>query len=126
MKSTSGIVEARWSLLANHGHVLAYIAADPATRLRDIAQTVGITEEQPHKSVNDLERAGYLARGHPPSLARTTRAGDSYARRSVEVDIDQQRGDAADRRGDREATAHSSAERAEAEQQGCRCGCKDR
>ncbi len=52
----------RWSLLTNHGQVLACIAADPDGRLRDIAETVGITERTAGQIVNDLERAGYLTR----------------------------------------------------------------
>jgi predicted transcriptional regulator len=62
MKSSSGNVSPRWSLLTNHGHVLAYIAADPDARLRDIAQTVGITERTAAQIVNDLEREGYLSK----------------------------------------------------------------
>jgi hypothetical protein len=62
MKSSSGISEPRWSLLSNHGHVLACIAADPETRLRDISDTVGITERTAAQIVHDLERAGYLTK----------------------------------------------------------------
>jgi DNA-binding MarR family transcriptional regulator len=62
MKSSTGIEEPRWSLLTNHGHVLACIAADPETRLRDIADTIGITERTAAQIVSDLERAGYLTK----------------------------------------------------------------
>ena len=62
MKSSSGNSASQWSLLTNHGHVLACIAADPDTRLRDIAETVGITERTATQIVNDLEEAGYLTR----------------------------------------------------------------
>ena len=62
MKSSSGNSAPRWSLLTNHGHVLACIAADPEARLRDIAETVGITERTATQIVNDLEEAGYLTR----------------------------------------------------------------
>ena len=42
--------------------MLQAISADPTTRLRDIAQTVGITERTASQIVSDLEQAGYLTR----------------------------------------------------------------
>lgn len=51
-----------WRFVTNHAHVLACIAADPTTRLRDIAATVGITERTVAQIVNDLEEAGYLTK----------------------------------------------------------------
>ena len=62
MKSSSGNPAAGWRLLTNHGYVLACIAADPDVRLRDIAETVGITERTALQIVNDLEQAGYLTK----------------------------------------------------------------
>jgi Mn-dependent DtxR family transcriptional regulator len=62
MKSSSGNETARWSLLTNHGQVLADVAADPDARLRDIAGRVGITERTAARIVNDLEHAGYLTK----------------------------------------------------------------
>ena len=52
----------RWSFVTNHARVLACIAADPNTRLRDIAQTVRVTERTAAHIVNDLEQAGYLSK----------------------------------------------------------------
>jgi predicted transcriptional regulator len=49
-------------LVTKHGHVLAYIAADPDARLRDIAEIVGITERTAVQIVTDLEQAGYLVK----------------------------------------------------------------
>src|SRR5438034_144133 len=62
MKSSSGNVRPHWSLLTNHGRVLACVAADPDARLRDIAESVGITERTAAQIVNDLEAAGYLTK----------------------------------------------------------------
>jgi DNA-binding MarR family transcriptional regulator len=62
MKSSSGKPDPRWSLVTNHGHVLAHIAADPDARLRDIANSVGITERTTTQIVNDLEQARYLTK----------------------------------------------------------------
>ena len=48
--------------MTNHGHVLACIAADPSARLRDIAETVGITERTATQIVSELGQAGYLTK----------------------------------------------------------------
>jgi DNA-binding transcriptional regulator PaaX len=48
--------------VTNHAHALQVISADPTVRLRDIAQTVGITERTAAQIVADLERAGYLSK----------------------------------------------------------------
>jgi DNA-binding MarR family transcriptional regulator len=52
----------RWSFVTNHARVLAFVAAYPNARLRDIAATVGITERTAGQIVNDLEQAGYLGK----------------------------------------------------------------
>jgi DNA-binding IclR family transcriptional regulator len=62
MKSSSGNADPRWNLVTNHGHALAYLAADPEARLRDVAEHVGITERAAAQIVNDLEQAGYLTK----------------------------------------------------------------
>lgn len=62
MKSSSEDSLPRWSLVTNHGQVLACIAADPNVRLRDIAQTVGITERTAAQIVGELGQAGYLTK----------------------------------------------------------------
>ena len=50
-----------WTFLSNHAHVLLCIAKEPAARLRDLADRVGITERAVQRIVADLEDAG-----HPP------------------------------------------------------------
>lgn len=50
----------KWTFLTNHAHVLLSIAADPGTRLRDVAEKVGITERAAQRIVADLVEAGYL------------------------------------------------------------------
>ena len=49
-----------WTFLTNHAHVLLAIARDPDARLREVAETVGITERAAQAIVADLEEAGYL------------------------------------------------------------------
>jgi len=51
---------ATWNFLTNHGRVLLCIARDPSVRLRDIADTLDITERRAHDIVNDLAEQGYL------------------------------------------------------------------
>lgn len=51
-----------WSFLTNHAQVLIAIAQDPAIRLRDLGEKVGITERAAHRIVTELAAAGYVAR----------------------------------------------------------------
>jgi Mn-dependent DtxR family transcriptional regulator len=62
MKDNSEDVARRWRFVTNYAHVLVLIAADPTARLRDLAQTLGITERTAAQLVSDLERAGYLTK----------------------------------------------------------------
>jgi DNA-binding IclR family transcriptional regulator len=80
-----------WSFLTNHAGVLACIARDPGIRLREIGDTLGITERAVHRIVDELDAAGYLARERrgrrshytirpqlplPDQLARGQKVGD--------------------------------------------------
>ena len=49
-----------WTFLTNHAHVLLCIARDSETRLRDVAEKVGITERAAQRIVADLESEGYI------------------------------------------------------------------
>lgn len=51
-----------WRFVTNHARVLETIAHDPATRQRDIAHIVGITERTAGQIVDDLVQAGYLTK----------------------------------------------------------------
>jgi hypothetical protein len=51
-----------WSFLTNHAQVLLCIAHDPGIRLREIGDTVGITERAAHRIVSELASAGYVSR----------------------------------------------------------------
>ena len=52
----------RWRFLTNHAQVLVCIAEEPAIRLRDISERVGITERAAHRIVAELSEAGYITR----------------------------------------------------------------
>jgi predicted ArsR family transcriptional regulator len=49
-----------WRFLSNHSQVLLCIDRDPNVRLRDVAETVGITERAVQRIVGDLVESGYL------------------------------------------------------------------
>jgi hypothetical protein len=51
-----------WNFLTNHGRTLLCIAHDPEVRIRDIAETLGITERRAHGIMTDLTDAGYLVK----------------------------------------------------------------
>jgi hypothetical protein len=80
-----------WSFLTNHAQVLLCIAHDPGIRLREIGETIGITERAAHRIVGDLAAAGYISRERngrrnrytvqsdvplPDPLARGQKVGD--------------------------------------------------
>jgi DNA-binding MarR family transcriptional regulator len=84
----------RWSFLTNHAQVLLCIANDPAIRLREIGEAVGITERAAHRIVGELADAGYISRERrgrrnhytvqhhlplPDAAARGQRVGDLLA-----------------------------------------------
>ncbi|KOU35127.1 helix-turn-helix transcriptional regulator [Streptomyces sp. WM6378] len=52
---------AGWTFLTNHARVLAAIADDPSTRIRDIAAHCRLTERAVQRIIADLEEAGYLS-----------------------------------------------------------------
>lgn len=83
-----------WSFLTNHAQVLVCISQDPAVRLREIGETVGITERAVHRIVVELVDAGYVYRERegrrnrytvepdlplPDRLARGRKVGDLLA-----------------------------------------------
>jgi predicted ArsR family transcriptional regulator len=51
-----------WHFLTSHTQVLLCLQRDPETRLRDVAETVGITERAAQRIVTDLVEAGYVTR----------------------------------------------------------------
>jgi predicted transcriptional regulator len=83
--------EPSWSFLTNHAQVLVCIAQDPGIRLREIGETVGITERAAHRIISELDAAGYISRKRngrrnqyrirthlplPDPLAREQKIGD--------------------------------------------------
>ena len=53
---------AAWSFLTNHAKAVLYIAGRPDTRLRDLAEVLGVTERTAFGIVTDLTEAGYVVK----------------------------------------------------------------
>ena len=60
LPTTSGAES--WTFLSNYAHVLLCLNQDPSSRLRDVAQQVGITERATQRIISELELAGVLTR----------------------------------------------------------------
>ena len=52
-----------WTFLSNHAHVIVCLAADPDSRIRDVADSVGVTERTVTGIIADLEEAGIVTVG---------------------------------------------------------------
>jgi DNA-binding IclR family transcriptional regulator len=71
-----------WTFLTNHAQVLLCIAQNSDIRLRDVAQTVGITERAAQRIVLDLVEANFLGRqrnGRRNRYAINSNAGMRHA-----------------------------------------------
>ena len=62
MKTDQKDKNASWTFLTNHSHVLLCLVKSPSTRIRDIAEAVGITERAVQHIIDDLDTAGYIDR----------------------------------------------------------------
>jgi predicted ArsR family transcriptional regulator len=51
-----------WHFVTSHTQVLLCLQQNPNARLRDVAETVGITERAAQRIVTDLVDAGYVTR----------------------------------------------------------------
>jgi len=49
-----------WTFFTNHAHVLICLSRDPDMRLRDLAESVGITERAVHRIITELSADGYI------------------------------------------------------------------
>ena len=51
-----------WSFLSNHTHVMVCLGQNPDSRLRDVAERVGITERATQRIISELVEAGFVTR----------------------------------------------------------------
>jgi predicted transcriptional regulator len=61
-RSSEGASRSRWHFLSNHTHVLLSLSAGPDRTLREVADSVGVTERAVQRIVGELEDAGVLTR----------------------------------------------------------------
>jgi len=54
--------EKPWQFLTSHAQVLLCLHSDADVRIRDVAQTVGITERAAQRVLTDLVEAGFVTR----------------------------------------------------------------
>jgi DNA-binding IclR family transcriptional regulator len=54
-------VEAGWTFLTNHAHVLILLSREGSLTMREVADRVGITERAVQRIVAELVEGGYLA-----------------------------------------------------------------
>ena len=53
-------LDGSWTFLSNHGHVLVHLSRNPESKIREIADAVGITERRAQSILAELEEAGYV------------------------------------------------------------------
>lgn len=51
---------AEWTFLTNHTHALVCLSENPDSRIREIAERVGITERATQRILSELVAGGYL------------------------------------------------------------------
>jgi predicted transcriptional regulator len=59
---SSGDTQGSWTFVTNHTQVMLCLARDPRVRLRDVAESIGITERAAQRIVAELVDAGYVDR----------------------------------------------------------------
>lgn len=82
------MIEGQWTFLSNHGHVLVSLARDPEARMRDVAQSVGITERAVQQIVRDLVVQGYLLKEKVGRRNRYDVVRGAHFRHELESDVD--------------------------------------
>jgi predicted transcriptional regulator len=84
--SSTNHAEKPWRFVTNHTQVLICIARDPDVRLRDIAETVGITERAVQRIVADLVESGFVTRERVGRRSRYTLNRSAKMRHPSQVD----------------------------------------
>ena len=77
-----------FSFLTNHGLALLCIADDPRIRMREIADTVGITERAAQRIVSDLIEFGYVSRTRHGRRNNYTVRTDRSLELPIQRDVD--------------------------------------
>ncbi len=53
-------IRREWTLVSSHGAVLIFVAANPSSTIREIADSVGVTERQVARIIKDLSVTGLI------------------------------------------------------------------
>lgn len=77
----------QWTFLSNHGHVLVAIARDPAARVRDVADRVGITERAVQQIISELVGQGFVVRSKNGRRNRYEIVPDAHLRHPLEAGV---------------------------------------
>jgi hypothetical protein len=75
-----------WTFFSNHGFALLQVARHPDSRIRDIADALGVTERAAQGIVGDLVREGYLERIREGRRNRYLVRGDRRLRHPLTQD----------------------------------------
>ena len=75
-----------WSFLTNHALALVCIQRTPDSRMRDIAECLGVTERAAHRIVSDLCAAGYVEKKRVGARNRYTVRLDGGLRHPLVAD----------------------------------------
>jgi DNA-binding MarR family transcriptional regulator len=74
-----------WTFVTNHTQVLLCLAQDPEMRLRDVAETVGITERATQRILADLVDGGYVERARVGRRNHYTVNGEKAMRHTAQL-----------------------------------------
>jgi DNA-binding MarR family transcriptional regulator len=82
---SSPISDKGWTFVTNHTRLLLCIAQNPDVRLRDVADSVGITERAAQRILADLVEAGYVERRRVGRRNRYTLNRDREMRHEAQL-----------------------------------------
>lgn len=76
-----------WTFLSNYGHVLVVLSRNPESRMRDIADMVGITERAVQQIVRELVEQGYVFKEKDGRRNRYHIAHHAHLRHELEAGV---------------------------------------
>ena len=77
----------RWTFLSTHGLVFVYVIRHPDSVNREIARSVGLTEQTVNRILRDLEEEGYLVKTRTGRRTSYTVNSKANVRHPLEQDI---------------------------------------
>ncbi len=77
-------ISSKWTFLTNHAHVLLCLAKTPDIRMRDLADTVGITERAVQRIIAELAEEGYIEIKRAGRCNKYTMHEDKHLKHPVE------------------------------------------